>query len=168
MMESTVVKIFESETSVLYTTNIHSKKYELMTDFSMSRTEAVAKLLVCNNIAAKGTVEIRDIQVLAQSGDHTELTVYAYYFPATVKVYVQAVRDTCTYIFQVDIADGHYHYSSSHPLRASDLARMSLKTHFPDIKDFKVALIKKDTEKMPSEINVNEFSQVYMMANAVI
>lgn len=167
-MESTVIKIFEADDSVLYTTSINSKHYELRTDFSKSRLSAVEELLVSNNIATKGSVEIRDIQVLEQSGSHTELTVYAYYFPATVKVYVRAVRDSCTYIFQVDIADGHYHYSSSHPLRASDLTRMSLKTHFPDIKDFKIALLKKDTEKMPSEINVNEFSQVYMMANAVV
>ena len=167
-MDSTVVKIFESEASVLYTTNIHAKHYELTTDFTTSRASAVEELLVSNGVATKGSVEIRDIQVLEQSGSHTELTIYAYYFPATVKVYVRAVRDPYTFIFQVDIADGHYHYSSSHPLRASDLTRMSLKTHFPDIKDFKIALLQKDTEKMPSEIEVNESSQVYMLANAVV
>lgn len=167
-MQSTVVKVYESKDSVLYTTSINAHKYELATDYSTSREAAIKELLVSNDIAAKGSVEIKDIQVLEESGAHTELNVYAYYFPANVKVYVRAVRDPNTFIFQVDIADGHYHYSSSHPLRASDLTRMSLKSHFPDIRDFKIILDKKDTEKMPSEIAVNEYSQVHMMANAVI
>ena len=167
-MQSTVVKVYESKDSILYTTCIKARKYELTADLSTSRENAIEELLVSHDIAAKGSIEIRDIQVLEEAGSHTELNIYAFYFPAHVNVYIRAVRDPHTFIFQVDIADGHYHYSSSHPLRASDLTRMSLKSHFPDIRDFKVILDKKDTEKMPSEIAVNEYSQVHMMANAVI
>lgn len=167
-MQSAVIKVFESKDAVRYTTCVNAHKYEITTDFSMSRERAIEELLVSHDIAAKGSIEIRDIQVLEESGSHTELNIYAFYFPAYVNVYIRAVRDPHIFIFQVDIADGHYHYSSSHPLRASDLTRMSLKSHFPDIRDFKILLEKKDTEKMPSEIAVNEYSQVHMMANAVI
>ncbi|MGF1698797.1 hypothetical protein L4D09_00565 [Photobacterium makurazakiensis] len=167
-MESTVVKVFESENSVLYSTCIDSRNYKLVTDFSKSRAGAVEELLVSNDIATKGSVEIRDIQVREQSGTHTELTVYAYYFPAFIDVSIQASRNLETFNFQVKMANSNFHYSSDHPLRASDITRMSLKTHYPDIKDFKISLIKKETKKMPSEIEVNEYSHVVMKAVILI
>lgn len=167
-MQSIVIKVFESNNSVRYTTSINAMHYDLVTDYSTSRISAVEELLVSHDIAAKGLVEIRDIHVQQESGTHTELIVYACYFPALVNVFIRAVRDQFAYIFQVDIDAGHYHYSSSHPLRAIDLARMSLKTHFPGVMDFNIALSNKDADKMPSEIDIGEYSNVHMVARAFI
>ncbi|PSV46196.1 hypothetical protein [Photobacterium indicum] len=167
-MESTVVLLIELGNSAIYSTNVNARTHKLNTHLKQSRYSAIDELLTLSNIAAKGSVVIKDIQVCEQSGDHTELTIYVSYLPAFIDVAVEAERNNNGFSYYVEVAGVGYVYSASHAIKARDIALMSLRTHKPDIKDFEITLIDKETEKMPSEIELDEFSSVYMTARVIV
>ncbi len=167
-MESTVVLLVELGNSAIYSTNVSTRTHKLKTHVKQSRYSAIDELLTLSNIAAKGSVILKDIQVREQSGDHTEFTIYVSYLPAFIDVAVEAERNKHGFSYYVEVAGVGHEYSASHAVKARDIALMSLRTHKPDIKDFEITLIDKETEKMPSEIDLNEFSSVYMTARVIV
>ncbi|CAG23436.1 hypothetical protein [Photobacterium profundum] len=167
-MESTVVLLVELGNSAIYSTNVGARTHKLNTHLKQSRYSAIDELLTLSNIAAKGSVILKDIQVREQSGDHTEYTIYASYLPAFIDVTVEAERNKHGFSYYVEVAGVGHEYSASHAVKARDIALMSLRTHKPDIKDFEITLIDKETEKMPSEIELDEFSSVYMTARVIV